>query len=357
MNVSLAYCPSDEDQALRWFEWCRELGVGAKHHLTVLPFKGLTAPDIKGWASVTVLRDYSGVTSDWREQGLWRDASGPNFTFREMARHFYDKQLGRWLWMEPDAIPLTADAFDQIEQEDLRAGKRFMGARVQAAETPEHMSGIAVYPGDLAITGPNYMNPRMVRLANGSMVEAAFNLAGAPDALPDFHATRLIQQEYRHPAFTDPIAGRALIENGRVLFHSDKAGSLISILRNGKAGDEPCAQPTANVTRPPHQETAKATFATSAGASNGAAPSDPVPAPDIAFMANQIANLQKSHTALAQKVEDIILTTSDAKIKQMLRLSNGRKRRKLAPRKKRTAAEQAKINERMAKLRARKVKA
>lgn len=237
MNVAICYTHDDEDQFVRWLGWVRELGAGKGHRLTVLPFKGLTCPAITGWDEVTVLRDYSGVESDWSGGAAIRDAAGPNHAFREMARHFSSIKAPYWMWMEPDAIPLTADAFTQVEREYVALGRRFLGANVQQGGTMRHMSGIAVYPGDLT-TCANYMLPRLATVG-GRTVEAAFNLAGAPDAFQSFAATRLIQQEFKPPAFATNADAQALIDNGRVIFHHDKSGSLIELLRLGAAASAP----------------------------------------------------------------------------------------------------------------------
>ncbi len=69
----------------------------------------------------------------------------------------------------------------------------------------------------------------MVNLG-GRTVEGAFNVAGAPDALKDFHPTLLIQQEFRHPGFTRREEVQAIIDNGRAVFHSDKSGSIQRLL-------------------------------------------------------------------------------------------------------------------------------
>lgn len=235
MNVAIAFGENDEAQFRRWLKWVEELGCGSGHQLFVLPFKGLSCPEIAGWRSVTMLRDYSGVRSDWNATDpTVRDASGPNFAFREIARFIHENKRGPWLFMEPDAIPLTTEAFNVIERDYHKSGKRYMGARVTAPNTPEHMSGIAVYPGDLPVSAMNYMRPRLAHIGTRH-VEAAFNLAGAPDAFESFAETRLIQQEHRHPPFTMRSEAESLIENGRVIFHSDKSGSLITLLRSGTA--------------------------------------------------------------------------------------------------------------------------
>lgn len=232
MNVAISYCEHDEELAHRWFAWCAELGGCENHDLVVLPFKGLTAPAIKDWKSVTVLRDYSGVRSDWSEPGAIRDASGPNFAFRELANHFHAKKSGPWFYVEPDAIPLRKDWIDLIEAEYANAGHRYMGARVQVPETPVHMSGIGVYPEDLAVTGPNFMQPRLAQFGE-RWVEAAFNLAGAPDALADFHETPLIQQVFRGPV----IQALDEVRPDAAIFHNDKSGKLIYLLQHRGESD------------------------------------------------------------------------------------------------------------------------
>lgn len=65
----------------------------------------------------------------------------PNWVWQQTAKHM--GQIGPWLWMEPDAVALTPDWIQRIEEEYAFAGKAFMGPVVKEMG---HMNGISVYP-------------------------------------------------------------------------------------------------------------------------------------------------------------------------------------------------------------------
>lgn len=360
MIVAIAYHPGDEDQFARWVAWAAELGVGANHGLICLPFKGLTPPEIRGWKSVELLRDYSGIISDWQNGAAVSDAAAPNHVFRELARHIHEKQLGPWLFMEPDAVFLTSDAVDRIERDYRQSGKRYMGANVQAGDTPRHMSGIAVYPEDLAVTAPNYMQPRHAQFPE-RLVEVAFNLAGAPDALPEMQATRLIQQETRHPAFTELREAKALIENGRVVFHSDKSHSLITLLSSASGELDSSMS---------HKHAYAGSIPAPGTISIGSAASNPLPEPaswagptameicrdkldaiDARLLRVESALALRQRTEPKHEAHRLVVSPKPAP-----KPAPKHSRRRLKAHSKRTPEEQAKIDDRMAALRARKGK-
>lgn len=233
MNVAIAYGPWDEAQFKRWLQWCAELGGNQNHSLTVLPFKGLTfnQSEAQGWKSVTVLRDGYGLESEWSGNGEQRCASGPNASWRQVAMHFAVNNLGPFLWMESDAIPLTSNWLDRIEGEYKQAGKRYMGANVNVEGIPQHLSGISVYPGYCGHTAINLMLPRHANIG-GKNLEIAFDVAGAPDILPNAHFTRLIQHRFRAAPITSQDEFERIVDKEAVIYHSDKTGSTINLVRN-----------------------------------------------------------------------------------------------------------------------------
>lgn len=242
MRVAIAYHAGDEQQAHAWFSWCEELGCGEKHDLVVLPFKGLIPPPIRGWKSVTLVTDYSGVKSAWSGDGHYRDAAGPNHSFRELAKAIEKLRAPCFAFVEPDAIPMGPEAFDLIESDHLASGKRFSGITIDVPNVPKHMAGVAVYPGDLALTSDNYMRPRLAQYLDG-YIEVAFDVAGSPDAFASFHETKLIQQIFRGKPFDSVEEMEQTITEDAVLFHSDKTHSIPRLMRAEKYQEAPPTAP------------------------------------------------------------------------------------------------------------------
>lgn len=65
----------------------------------------------------------------------------PNWAWQQTAKHM--SQIGSWLWMEPDAVALTPEWVQQIEEEYSFSGMPFMGPIVKDMG---HANGCSVYP-------------------------------------------------------------------------------------------------------------------------------------------------------------------------------------------------------------------
>lgn len=268
MNIALAFHAGDLDQAQRWIKWVAELGSPRKHAFYLMPSKGMKlGGEASGildplFKSVAILHDYEGISSDWSAGNApVRDASGPNSMLRQFAWHFHLNKLGPWLFIEPDAIPLSPDWADRIEVEYRASGKLYMGARVpKNGETPEHSTGNMVLPQDAAVIAPSLMLPRFAEFPDGKRVQVAFDVAGAPDVFKSFHETRLIQHVFRGPELTNLRD----IRDDAVIFHTCKKGEIIPLLRaklslgNRAEGEPPTAFPvTASLNTPASTEKPK----------------------------------------------------------------------------------------------------
>lgn len=237
MNIAQAFHAGDKEQTRRWLAWVEELGGLGRHKLFLMPAKGQQA-DFRTSLPFTVVVDEWGVTSDWSQSNASvRDASAPNTMVRQFAWHFYLQKLGPWMFCEPDAIPLRPTAFDELEDEYRRSGKVFMGARVRVPNVDEHATGNMIFPQDAAAHCKNLMLPVHAKIED-RYVELAFDVAAAPDIIgPHFHETRLIQHVFRGATF-EKMDDLARIDPAACLFHTDKDGGLISLLRKRRAGLE-----------------------------------------------------------------------------------------------------------------------
>jgi len=124
-----------------------------------------------------------------------------------------------FLWLEADAIPLTRDWMDRLWAEYFACSRPFMGDRVVYQNTPEHMSGVAIYK-QVDLNCPDYV------LSQNN----AWDVVAASQILPKAHFTRLIQHEWRPDSFPRR-EDLSRLRPEAVLYHQCKDGSLIDRLR------------------------------------------------------------------------------------------------------------------------------
>jgi len=102
----------------------------------------------------------------------------------------------------------------------------------KAMNTPDHMSGVAVYPMLLS---------HFSQTAVTSM-HTAWDVASASEVLPQAFFTKTIHHLYYEPTFKDRGDFEMLIRKEAVLFHQSKDGAVIRLLRfniNAMREDEP----------------------------------------------------------------------------------------------------------------------
>lgn len=239
MICVFGFCGKDKHLAIQWANWVDELG-GVRGHDCLLVYQqgekpdGVLQPLQHAFRKVWALECYDDA-STW--------PAGPNIMWQIAAQQiqcpkpknkpwpYPDRQP--WLWMEPDAIPLSPRWMDEIEHDYIQGGKAFMGDLVNAftagdpTVTP-HMSGIGVYPEQIV----NYTDR-----FNGLEGEA-WDTYFARDFLHNFHQTKLIHHlfwEKRDPN-TAPSFNTEQdllkIRPEAVIYHRVKDSTkLISMLR------------------------------------------------------------------------------------------------------------------------------
>lgn len=233
MLVALAYHKGDQEQAARLATWIAELGPYPVHEILLLPDKlcaDFTLPDM-GFAKV---HRQVVVGDGWQQWPM-----SPNKAWRTTAKHIEFTMPQPWLWIEADIVPLRAGWLDAIAAEYATCGKPFMGDLVHVENVPgfvDHCSGVAVYPA------------RMTQHAGEALLahEVAWDVAAAAQIVPKMHKTLLIQHgakrfaegktylDWKNPKFESIEQVRAEIRAEAVVFHANKDGSLIELLRNDK---------------------------------------------------------------------------------------------------------------------------
>lgn len=230
MKVVYCFFPGDEALALKNLEWALEVGP-QKNHSALLLFDNRCSQERVAKAvalAKEIFHEASARTAAAQIDG-W--PQGANYFFR-LATGTLANERGcpYFFWWEPDAIPTQSGWLDAIQKEYEAARRPFMGDRVEVRlegkEVPLHMSGVAVYPNPLhAFAGEAYRAH-----------DVAFDMAGKDQIVPQAHWTRLIVHNWKHePIDTfDKLANIRSQHPEMVIFHSDKSGKLIDLLREEK---------------------------------------------------------------------------------------------------------------------------
>jgi hypothetical protein len=228
MNIVMAIGPRDRDLALRVLAWSAELGRQSVP-LYLVPSEVLTPEDLRlavqlgnlGFESVE-------VRTVWELPPHSGWPVGPNAAFITAANWMSNQTADSWFFWEPDAIPLRARWAELLSVEySLRGGGGILGIVMPACPHGTyrpHVSGVAIYPRRCwAEAGRLLTN-----------LQQPFDLALAPWSVPIAHGTRLIQQMWLDGGRSVEFKRRSdmlVVSNEAVVFHRDKAGVLITLLR------------------------------------------------------------------------------------------------------------------------------
>jgi hypothetical protein len=157
-----------------------------------------------------------------------------NNVFGICSRHVQELYNAEpFLWLEPDVVPMRPGWLNSIAMEYEKCGRPFLGDFVSVhtpeLDVPDHMSGVAVYPGNMS------GNAGMAIISH----EIAWDVAAAYQIVPRMATSKHILHIWNHPPFTDFDSIQSGVYAHKpecVLFHRDKTGSLIELLRQQKAG-------------------------------------------------------------------------------------------------------------------------
>lgn len=220
MLVVQSYCPRDQEQALRFAAWIYELGGCKGHRLLLVEDVRCGANSIaeeyrKSFDSVEVL-PFVDRFNQWPHSA--------NAVFKLAAWHIA-KNPEPWLFVEPDCVALAPNWLDRLWQEYVEGGgKPFLGDFVDVENIAVHMSGNAIYPGNLA----KYAGEMLLSH------ETAFDMMGAAKTVPNMTRSKLLMHAWKHPRFRnwEQIEREIFAFKPEcVLFHADKTGSIYPLLR------------------------------------------------------------------------------------------------------------------------------
>lgn len=227
MLVTTAFCPKDVDQALRQAQWLHELGGAKGHDLLLVADTACPLTQVNEICKAyEASYDSVGLLPFVDHYRSW--PRSPNDCFATAARHIMRTRPQPWFWCEPDCVFLVPNALDKLWAEYQTAGKPFLGDFV-SAETAginviDHCSGNMIVPADL------FTHAGLLLIAD----DIAFDVAAASQIVPQMHKSKLILHRWKAPPFEswEQVQQRIFdIKPKTVLFHANKTGELIELLR------------------------------------------------------------------------------------------------------------------------------
>lgn len=179
----------------------------------------------------------------------WPD--GPNqafFTAAELIHRKYPKE--EWLWLEADCVPTRQSWLDDIAGEYRFCGQPILGALSATFDGSgriigEHVTGVAVYPGDLmarcAPLRSIVTTTEHYRKSGG--LPPAFDVYLAPYTLPLCAKTQTIRHYWKafdfaeengkiRCKFQQPHGASNVVDMGAALIHGCKDFTLLTIVQN-----------------------------------------------------------------------------------------------------------------------------
>ncbi len=254
MLVAFPCCSHDVADLKRLLQWIVKLGKNPGHDALIVADPATPFDDVLECRNIAQLSfDEAGIHSPKDSVTGWPD--GCNALFRSVAEwvHTWGKEhenfRNHWLWMEPDAVPLTKDWLFVLETEIKKchfaseAAYKFIGhiytceklgfkdGTIADAQSHQVMSGIALYPWD-AFTRLR-LDPKCpkawdyenadVMTAQGVHTNLIHHFWGEPNLPPVFVSEK--NEHSPRNAFTlDDIPKEA------VIFHRTKTPDLIRLL-------------------------------------------------------------------------------------------------------------------------------
>ena len=168
---------------------------------------------------------------------------GSNSLFRAAATYCQTQRIPRWLWLEPDAVPLKPGWLDALDKAATENQARYLACVYLCGQgnLPQTMmSGIAVYPANTLDDLPpgndreafDVQLSRNVTEHAGKHTPLIQNFWGQLGLPPTFRLTKR-PADPKHFFTLDKLSPDA------VLFHRSKDGTLIDLLRKnlGVPGD------------------------------------------------------------------------------------------------------------------------
>lgn len=238
IEVVIPFCPKDGWKALELLRWAAELG-GARNHQCSLLADALVPWELGIEVLSTARKVFSRARLDVVGPFTEGWPVGANRMFLEAAQ----RARGPFLWLEPDCVPLKAGWMDAIEKAYVECGHSYMGrvtrGMLKGAPCTYLPGAGTVWPADsygqlaeLIAAKPEMAFDVAVRHKvttqawNTLLVQYVWGAGG--DDGPSFGART--NTDVQGLARTN-VMGLDQIHPQAVLFHRNKDGSLIRLLR------------------------------------------------------------------------------------------------------------------------------
>lgn len=232
MTVVFPVCRKDSPDLLRLLRWLKKLHPSRMDDHDAVIVADADTPYRDVLEARSMAESMFGVvhvlTTEESVQG-W--PQGSNALFKLACQ---ECTCGPWLWCEADCVPLNKFWLRDIEDAYKAGGKPFMG-HVYHTNNPKFpatvMSGVAVYPPNaIDYLAPFLDGPKAWDVASAGVVvplahhtPSIQHFWGQPNLPPTFaHA-----KTPRSPVNTFTLAN---LQQGAVLFHRNKDGTLIALL-------------------------------------------------------------------------------------------------------------------------------
>ncbi len=223
-------CRADVFLLFNLLKWIKQLGGCPGHTALIVADAGME------WDHCSALINAANESFDnsrviTNEQPVAGWIPGSNSLWRTAARYCQIAGVKRWLWLEPDAVPLKPDWAVELE---LRSN--FFPNRYLACLYPSDflgvgrtmMSGIAVYPTNAILDLPDNDNGafdvQLSRTVSAVHTPLIQHFWGQPDLPPTFRAAKL-------PGSPKHVFTLEKLGPDAVVFHRNKDGTLIDLLR------------------------------------------------------------------------------------------------------------------------------
>lgn len=234
MTCVFPFYSGDVKALTRLLKWIKQL-EGCKGHDALLVADADTS-----WDDCTALLSLAQQSFDAVEIIATDDSvegwpQGPNNLFLNAAEHCSASDtIKAWYWCEPDCVPLRPRWLDIIasEYEPLPKGS-YLGAVMKSEDGKgfEQLAGVAVYP-------KNAIKAMGMLVSDGE----AFDMTTAKATVPISYRSKRIQHFWGQPGISPTFATAKSpgsppntftlddINEGAVLFHRSKDGTLIRLL-------------------------------------------------------------------------------------------------------------------------------
>lgn len=234
--VVTAYCSKDRALAAKLMEWISELTIADRAALhCLLVSDASVSVDEKKEMGALAKRTFGTVMM---VDAVVPGGHAPNHMFLAAAQWIFQCCKLPWLWLEPDAVPLTPTWVDDLSEQYADIPFKFMGPVIRSNQPgiPSlHMTGTAIYPQDAWLV---YQGMERLKTDN-----VAWDIESAGAVMPRTGNTHLIHHFWGErdlpPHFVQTLSANkaendvdlSFIRAGAVLFHRCKDGSLIDLLR------------------------------------------------------------------------------------------------------------------------------